>query len=113
MHKFGTIYIICLSFILFVIIFILGNFIFENHEKFNKEKTLNAEFTVNQEENIDKKEENKKQNNLEINDWYVEIPKIDLKAPIIEGIAEKNLNKYVGHFEETSKKEGTIGLART
>ena len=125
MHKFSSIYINCVSLILSVIIFVTGNFIFENHEQFGKNTTLKTGFSVNQEENVEKKEENQEQNkgqnnveavvssDVEIKDWSLEIPKIDLKAPIIEGTAEETLNKYVGHFEETSTKEGTIGLARS
>lgn len=43
--------------------------------------------------------------------WSLKIPKIDLFAKIAEGTNEKILNKYIGHFEETQKKEGNIGLA--
>lgn len=49
--------------------------------------------------------------NLSKNVWKIEIPKINLKANISEGTTEENLNKYVGHFEETSKLNGNIGLA--
>lgn len=35
-------------------------------------------------------------------EWSLEIPKINLKAEIAEGTDEENLNKYIGHFEETS-----------
>lgn len=44
-------------------------------------------------------------------DWKIEIEKINLKAEINEGTNKKNLNKYVGHFENTPKEEGNIGLA--
>lgn len=43
--------------------------------------------------------------------WQIEIPKINLKAPIAEGTTEKVMNEYVGHFESTSKLNGNIGLA--
>lgn len=43
--------------------------------------------------------------------WEIEISKISLKAEIAEGTAEETLNKKVGHFEETQKEEGNIGLA--
>ena len=43
--------------------------------------------------------------------WKLEIPKIELSANIAEGTDEDILNKYIGHFEETSKKNGNIGLA--
>lgn len=45
------------------------------------------------------------------NDWYLEIPKIKLKAKIAEGTDNENLNKYIGHFTETVKENGNIGLA--
>lgn len=43
--------------------------------------------------------------------WQLEIPKIDLVADIAEGTSSEILNKYIGHFEETSKEEGNIALA--
>ena len=43
--------------------------------------------------------------------WQIEIPKISLKATISEGTTEEILNKYVGHFEITSRQLGNIGLA--
>ena len=45
------------------------------------------------------------------NTWHLEIPKINLKAEIREGTDSENLNKYIGHFEETVKENGNIGLA--
>ena len=43
--------------------------------------------------------------------WQIEIPKISVIATISEGTTKEILNKYVGHFENTSKKQGNIGLA--
>lgn len=43
--------------------------------------------------------------------WQIEIPKISLKANIAEGTTKEVLNKYVGHFEQTQKENGNIGLA--
>lgn len=43
--------------------------------------------------------------------WQIEIPKISLIANISEGTTKDILNKYVGHFEITSKENGNIGLA--
>ena len=43
--------------------------------------------------------------------WQIEIEKISLKAEIAEGTNIEILNKYVGHFEETQKEKGNIGLA--
>ena len=44
-------------------------------------------------------------------DWYIEIPKIDLYAPIEEGTDDEILNRSVGHFENTSRRNGNCGLA--
>lgn len=43
-------------------------------------------------------------------EWQLEIPIIGLKAPIEEGTTKEVMDKYIGHFEETSKSEGNIGL---
>ena len=43
--------------------------------------------------------------------WQLEIPKINLIAPIAEGIDLETINKYIGHFPTTSMFEGNIGLA--
>lgn len=43
--------------------------------------------------------------------WQIEIPKISLIANIAEGTTKEVLNQYVGHFENTSRDEGNIGLA--
>ena len=51
---------------------------------------------------------NENSNNEE---WYIEIPKIGLKANIAEGTDEDTLNEHVGHFEDTSLLDGNIGLA--
>lgn len=46
-----------------------------------------------------------------INTWQLEIGSIGLKAEISEGTTQEVLNKYIGHFENTSKETGNIGLA--
>jgi LPXTG-site transpeptidase (sortase) family protein len=43
--------------------------------------------------------------------WQIEIPKISLIATISEGTTKEVLNQYVGHFENTSRKQGNVGLA--
>lgn len=53
------------------------------------------------------KEEIKK----ESNNWQIEIPKINLKAKIQDGTDNENLNKYVGHFTESSYINGNVCLA--
>ena len=58
----------------------------------------------------DDKSNNSKKNAKE-NLWQIEIPKIDLIAPIAEGTTQEVMDKYVGHFESTEKWSGNIGLA--
>ena len=43
--------------------------------------------------------------------WQVEIPTINLIAPISEGTSQEVMLEYVGHFENTSLWNGNIGLA--
>lgn len=43
--------------------------------------------------------------------WQVEIPKINLVAPISEGTSQEVMLEFVGHFKDTSKWEGNVGLA--
>lgn len=43
--------------------------------------------------------------------WRLYIPKIGLEAEIAEGTTKDILDEYIGHFEDTSKKNGNIGLA--
>ena len=51
-------------------------------------------------------------NNLKkLDEWKLEIPKISLCAKISEGTTSKVMDKYIGHFMETSKDNGNVGLA--
>ncbi len=43
--------------------------------------------------------------------WQIEIPKINCVANISEGTDEKTLDKYVGHFENSKRRNGNIALA--
>ena len=47
--------------------------------------------------------------NLEL--WQVEIPKINLIAPIAQDTTQEVMEKYVGHFTKTAFWTGNIGLA--
>lgn len=51
--------------------------------------------------------------NLKMNQskWIIEIPKINLLAPIKEGTSQEVLADAVGHFEESEKYEGNVALA--
>ena len=58
---------------------------------------------------------NPKTNNLETkeekNKWKILIPEISLEAEISEGTSKEIMDKFVGHFEETTKISGNVGLA--
>ena len=43
--------------------------------------------------------------------WQIEIPKINLTAPIAEGTSQEVMKEYVGHFENTEVLNGNVGLA--
>ena len=43
--------------------------------------------------------------------WQIEIPAINLNALIAEGTSKEIMDEFVGHFEETVKRNGNIGLA--
>lgn len=49
--------------------------------------------------------------NTILSKWYLEIPCINLKAEIAEGTSKEIMDKFIGHFEETQKTIGNIGLA--
>ncbi len=55
--------------------------------------------------------ENKIEDKNIFNQWKLEIPKINLSANIQEGTSMQVMNKNIGHFVETSKENGNIGLA--
>lgn len=74
----------------------------ENQENVNKQEDR---ATLNYEEF-----ENKNTQDEDIIGEII-IPKINLIAKIKEGVENKTINQYVGHFEETSKWDGNIGLA--
>lgn len=45
------------------------------------------------------------------NTWCLEIPKIGLKGNIANGTSAGVLNQFIGHFDETPKDSGNVGLA--
>ena len=73
-----------------------------NQETKDNSKIQNNYPTIQTEENVKKTEEN---------NWKIIIPKILLEANISEGTRKETMDKYVGHFEETAKEDGNIGLA--
>ena len=100
-----------ISFFITAIIFLFFNF-FSFNFNFQKEDFKNISKIIPQKEEI--KNENLNENNLieeNIGDWYIEIPVINLKAPIAEGTDLDILKTKVGHFKNTANKFGNIGLA--
>lgn len=57
--------------------------------------------------------ENEKQQISSINtkkNWKIIIPKINISSDIKDGTSGDIINNYVGHFSETPKENGNIGL---
>lgn len=109
-----------MSFIISIILYLFINGLFHS----NLLKTEKIEFKVNftAQENFIQNEtihsENLANDNASIldeanklNNWYIQIDKVSLKAPIQEGTTREILDDYVGHFEESSKDLGNICLA--
>lgn len=87
-----------------------------SYEQVNsEEKTPNKEKKQEQETIIETATKNKTQrevvNENKKNKWRIEIPKINLDVHIMEGTTSEILLKAVGHFKETSKWKGNVGLA--
>ena len=109
--------IILISFIISILIFILlDQIFFKNQNKFfenSLEKIIpdNIEIELKTPNNTVAISE-QYQNKIDTKKiWQIEIPKINLVAPIAEGTSANIMNEYVGHFEETPKNKGNIGLA--
>lgn len=109
--------ILLISFIISILIFIFFNQIFfKNQNKFfenSLEKIIpdNIEIELKTPNNTVVISE-QYQNNIDTQKiWQIEIPKINLVAPIAEGTSANVMNEYVGHFEETPKNKGNIVLA--
>ena len=97
--------ICCLFFLSFIFFQIKLNSLFQNQIQNNVNIIENVE-------NSSTSEDFKNNNSNEIQkqekyDWALQIPKIDLYAQISEGTDEKTLNQYIGHFEESKKKNGS------
>lgn len=109
--------ILLISFIISILIFIFFDQIFfKNQNKFfenSLEKIIpdNIEIELKTPNNTVAISEQYKNNIDTQKIWQIEIPKINLVAPIAEGTSTNIMNEYVGHFEETPKNKGNIGLA--
>ena len=135
MHKiYTTKYVSIVSLILTIIVFLIINSIyfcaknpsifqlgFQDTVKveFDDNSTLNSTNDVNNTNSLNNKNTNdlnnntlneKKDNTIQ-SSWYLKIPRIFLEAEISEGTSTDVMNKYIGHFEDTSKTTGNVCLA--
>ena len=78
------------------------NFRNKNQEQENEVNLIHnvSNNIINNENKVEEKE-----------NWYIEIPAISLKAEIAEGTTKEVMDKFVGHFEETTTWIGNVGLA--
>ena len=116
MFKFSTTYINVVSLFISIIIFSFIQLFFSNYKNFSQKSYLKAGFNVenqiqNKVSNSLNNQTNSQKSQQETEEWYIEIPIINLKANIKEGTEKETLDDYVGHFEETLKENGNIGLA--
>lgn len=121
MFRYSTIYINLISLILSFCIFIIIESFFSNYQNFAQKSALRVGFEVqNSQINSNENKENIENENAEDiileqskeeSSWYLEIPSINLKADIKEGTTKEILDDFIGHFEETKKDTGNIGLA--
>lgn len=105
-------YINIISLIITIIIFLILNFCFSNTPKNYFEKIPNIISNIeNKKDDSEANEELSRNEKIDLGNWYIEIPQINLIAPIAEGTDPETLNTKVGHFEDTSLTTGNIGLA--
>ena len=101
-----------ISFIITMIVFLILNFCFFEMPKESFENITNMiSEQFEKEKDNEKNEEILEEKTLDLGNWYIEIPAINLKAPIAEGTDTSTLNTKVGHFEETELINGNVGLA--
>ena len=100
-----------ISCIITIIIFLFFNFYFFKNPKITDEKISNiiSNIKIIKENNVD--EEKNITKNVDLENWYIQIPAINLSAPIAEGTNSDILSTKVGHFIDTAKDLGNIGLA--
>lgn len=116
MFKYSSIYINILSFFISLIIFIFTQIFFTNYDTFMHKSSLKARFEVENvvqeaKEQVNTNEITKEKITENLDAWCLDIPKINLKANINEGTTKEVMENYIGHFEETTKENGNVGLA--
>ena len=101
-----------ISLILSLIIFFIIDITYCKLKNNNYSKKIkNIETLETKEEIKPKQYKETEENKIEENIWQIEIPKINLIAPIAEGTSQEVMLDYVGHFENTELLYGKVGLA--
>lgn len=105
-----------ISILITIFIFLIFNYFFLNSSKISANKIgdliTHIKFEQKEEKDIEQSTEKEvQQEKIDLGNWYILIPSINLKAPIGEGTSIDALNEKVGHFEETALEFGNIGLA--
>lgn len=123
-NYYGNSFIHVVSFILSVLVFVLVQFIipriglldfdtsiifFQNRNIIQVEMIDDDVVELEQEINEISVTQNPKEEAKQ--KWSLQIPAIFLEAEIAEGTSQDIMNVWIGHFEETSKSLGNIGLA--
>ena len=117
MFRYSTAYINILSFVISIFIFFSTNIFFSNNNIFKSKNNLEANVKVESSNIQVNPEKNNKEDTLEEvkgkakEEWFLEIPCINLKADIKEGTTKEVMDDYIGHFEDTKIEDGNIGLA--
>lgn len=75
----------------------------DSDKKETKDNNINSILYQNNLKNITKEKNG--------SEWKIYIPSISLEAEIAEGTENETMEQYIGHFSETSKTNGNIGLA--
>lgn len=124
MFRYTTLYINAISLFISIIIFFFINFLISSFdfviynssfksvfELEEKNQNITSESFSSEEKSTYSSGEANSKGTREDMLWYLEIPNINLKAEIEEGTSKEIMEYYIGHFEETSKWNGNIGLA--
>ena len=83
----------------------------DNSENQNSSSKEEVNKTQNENKTAETSANNQNKSDIDQKNWYLKIPRIFLEAEISEGTSKETMNKYIGHFEDTQKKEGNICLA--
>lgn len=104
---------ILITILILIIIFLSTSFILSNNFKFKKSE-INSNFILETQflPPINIIEAEKIANSqYKSNNWRIQISKINLDAPILEGTGKEILRRGVGHFESSGIWNGNVCLA--